>query len=245
MKAAAIEILRQWPCVFDGARTLSRWLGRSDRLFLVLGEALSKLGGDWTFLQAGAHDGLRNDPFREFIISHRGARGVLVEPWPVYFERLRCNYRRQAHRLSFLSCVITYPPQVVEFHSFTEAFVNRHKLDPILLSTAALEKAHLYKQVRAELLDDYSIVTRRLPGRTVEEIMQLSGHDRLDALFLDLEGHEPNVLMNVDLEKLHTRLIVYESKHLGADAAQVESRLRSLGFQLQACEDDTLAVRAL
>ncbi len=243
MKAAAIEFLRHWPRAFDAARTWSRLLGRHDALYLALREALPRLGRDWTFLQAGAHDGLRNDPFREFIVAHKGVRGVLVEPWPLYFERLRRNYRRQAGRLSFLRCVLTYPPQEVRFHSFTEAFVRQHQLDPILLSTAALDPAHLRKQVRHELLEEASIATLRVPGQTVEEIMRLAGFDRLDALFLDLEGHEPNVLMNLDVETTRTRLIVYESKHLGAEGGRVEARLRDLGFELRPCQDDTLAFR--
>ena len=44
-----------------------------------------------TLVQIGANDGIVDDPLREFLL--RGLwRGVLVEPVPYLFERLRRNY---------------------------------------------------------------------------------------------------------------------------------------------------------
>ncbi|HBJ84561.1 MAG TPA: hypothetical protein DDZ88_11960 [Verrucomicrobiales bacterium] len=187
------ETLRRWPRAFDLARTASRIFGRHDSLYLSLKSILPKLGPDWTFLQAGAHDGLRNDPFREFILSY-GARGILIEPWPRFYDKLRENYRHVSDKLSFVRCALTYPAGNVEFHSFTEEFVASNALDPIVLSTAGIHHSHLLKQVQNALINTDSIASMTVPGLCVEDVMSLSGLDHIDALFFDLEGHEPNIL---------------------------------------------------
>jgi FkbM family methyltransferase len=238
-----VELLRKWPRAFDIARTASRACGRRDSLYCCLRDLLPRLGLQWTFLQAGAHDGLRNDPFREFVVGSSGATGVMVEPWPSYFKQLRKNYQAQAGRLHFLSCAITYPPTEVEFHSFTEEFVRANDLDPIVLSTAGMDRSHLHKQVKHDLLNSSAITTMRVPGLRVEDIMRLSGLDRIDALFFDLEGQEPTVLQNMDFAVVRPRLVVYESKHLGSDADAVRQKLEGLGFTLIPCDVDIVAFR--
>lgn len=237
------ETLRKWPRAFDVVRTASRVFGRHDPLYLLLKSLLPRLGPHWTFLQAGAHDGLRNDPFREFILACP-SRGILVEPWPRFYDLLRANYRHIAARLSFVRCALTYPAGEVVFHSFTEEFVHSNGLDPIVLSTAGMSQDHLLKQVHNSLITEASIATLRVPGFRVEDVMALSGFDHLDALFFDLEGHEPNIIDNLNFEAVRPRLVVYESKHLGKEALRIAEKFHTLGFELIECADDTVAFRS-
>ena len=57
----------------------------------IVGAALTAARDEVGFVQVGAFDGLANDPIHDLV--HRfGWRGVLVEPQPDAFERLRANY---------------------------------------------------------------------------------------------------------------------------------------------------------
>ena len=58
----------------------------------ALKELADRQGGNVTFVNIGANDGLSGDHLREFIIRKRW-RGLLVEPVPFVFDRLRRAYR--------------------------------------------------------------------------------------------------------------------------------------------------------
>src|SRR5262245_12222347 len=60
-----------------------------------------------TFVQIGAYDGVAGDPIRSLVLESNGWRGVMVEPQPSAFNRLRRNYSDQASRLTFLNVAIS------------------------------------------------------------------------------------------------------------------------------------------
>lgn len=53
--------------------------------------AREKAGAEITFIQVGANDGISFDNLYEFVTSHK-SRGLVIEPLPHYFNRLRLNY---------------------------------------------------------------------------------------------------------------------------------------------------------
>ena len=54
-------------------------------------EALAYGGKNVFFIQVGSNDATHNDPLRRFILE-RGWRGLMIEPVPHVFERLKRNY---------------------------------------------------------------------------------------------------------------------------------------------------------
>src|SRR5687768_133577 len=46
-----------------------------------------------TFIQIGAYDGVEADPIRSLVLDSDSWQGILVEPQPDAFERLRQNYK--------------------------------------------------------------------------------------------------------------------------------------------------------
>src|SRR4051812_34422848 len=66
-------------------------------LALTISDVLLKMvlsGGktqDFTFIQIGANDGVSNDPIRRYVVEY-GFKGVLIEPQPDVFTRLKANY---------------------------------------------------------------------------------------------------------------------------------------------------------
>src|SRR5580704_6695904 len=73
---------------------------------LALQYLLTTRGSELTFIEVGANDGEFNDPLREYIVKFQW-RGVLIEPQPDVFERLKLNYAGQSDRLSFENVAIS------------------------------------------------------------------------------------------------------------------------------------------
>jgi FkbM family methyltransferase len=65
-----------------------------------------------------------------------------------------------------------------------------------------------------------------IPVLTVEDIMLKYGFDRFDCLFIDCEGHEENILTQLDYDLVQPRLIVFEHTHFGERAADRSASLR-------------------
>jgi methyltransferase FkbM-like protein len=75
-------------------RASLRWTSPSGRVELVGPKFLGEFAATHpsaTFVEIGAHDGARSDLLRSFILNRRWT-GVMVEPVPYLFDRLRRNY---------------------------------------------------------------------------------------------------------------------------------------------------------
>jgi hypothetical protein len=65
----------------------------------------------------------------------------------------------------------------------------------------------------------------------------------VDALFVDVEGHELKVLQSFPWSSMRPGLVVYERIHLSPDDAQgCENLLRSLGYALMAHGMDMIGI---
>src|SRR5215831_6216681 len=54
-------------------------------------EALALTIDGFFFIQVGANDAVRDDPLKGFVTTY-GWRGILIEPVPFIFERLKSQY---------------------------------------------------------------------------------------------------------------------------------------------------------
>ena len=61
---------------------------------------------DFNLIQIGANDGIMADPIHH-MIKRYSLKGMLIEPIPDIFERLKANYAFAANRLQFLNIAIT------------------------------------------------------------------------------------------------------------------------------------------
>ena len=57
-------------------------------LFRMIAETLSRDQKNVFFVQVGANDGVQSDPINHFV-SEYGWRGILVEPQPAIFKKLK------------------------------------------------------------------------------------------------------------------------------------------------------------
>ena len=193
-----------------------------------------------TFLQIGAYDGVAGDPLRAIVAEDERWHGILVEPQPQAFARLKRNYRDATHRLFFLNCAISDVGGEAEFHYVPPETIERAGLPSFYAELASFNRSNIDKHAPGAPIETTIIKTL-----TVADALAAAGYGKVDCLVLDVEGLEATLLGNIDFDQLGVSFIVFEHKHLAtADMTSLANRLGIFGFQIKVFGRDTIAWRA-
>lgn len=208
-------------------------------VFRLAVEALMARRGDaLNFVQIGANDGMFGDPLRSYILS-RGWRGVLVEPQPGVFEKLKANYAGCADRLVFENLAISdqgaltlyLPPLELEGRDTVYA-------ESIVSSNARV----IARQIG---MSEDKLRKVEVPAMTLDSLFAKHGIVDLDLLQIDAEGYDWQVLQTLDLNRIRPRLIQLETGHLGRrDLASLARHLNGAGYLIYygGWQGDTIAM---
>lgn len=208
-------------------------------VFRLAVEALMARRGDaLSFVQVGANDGMFGDPLRSYVLS-RGWRGVLVEPQPNVFEKLKANYAACADRLVFENLAISdagaltlyLPPLELEGRDkvYAESIVSSNA--QVIARQIGMSEDKLRKV--------------EVPAMTLDGLFARHGISELDLLQIDAEGHDWQVLQTLDLGRVRPRLIQLETGHLGRrELAAVAQHLNGAGYLIYygGWQGDTVAM---
>jgi FkbM family methyltransferase len=154
-----------------------------------LAELMPKGG---TFLEAGAHDGYTQSN-TYYLERFLGCHGVLVEPIPELYRK--CERRRL--RSQVFKCALAGPdgPESLMIHfGDLMSTVNDASYAQGGLAVAGRQR--------------YSI---EVPARTLSSVLTEAGVEHVDAMILDLEGHEVEALSGLDLERHAPRFLMLET----------------------------------
>ena len=195
---------------------------------------------DAFFVQVGANDGVQQDPLRVGIERQRW-RGILIEPLPYVFERLRA-YRGNNPRLILENVAIADQAGNRDFYYLEQSD------DPALPRWYdALGSFH------REVLESHAAripdIERRIrvlsvPCLTFEQLCAKHGVSRIDLIHTDVEGYDWTLIQNIDLERFKPLVLLYEHHHQdAATRAACRQHLERHGYSLLSEGLDTLAVR--
>jgi FkbM family methyltransferase len=201
--------LRPYPSTLGWARRIGRVFGLTSRIDIdYIFDLANRRGRDVFFLQVGANDGLMDDPIH-FLVRKYGWCGVLLEPDPQLFERLKENYSGVDGpilvnaALSPINGKTTFyrirmdekmPSWCAGLGSFRRDVILSNKNDVPEIESHIVED-------RIESISFHSLVARyKLP--------------RIDLIVIDTEGYDLEILRQLDLIRFKPDLIVYEHKHL-------------------------------
>jgi FkbM family methyltransferase len=194
-----------------------------------------------TFIEIGANDGVQEDQLRPLLLSHLWT-GVLVEPVPWLFERLRQNYRDK-DGLAFENAAISDVDGVVPF--FYVAPTDDQSSPVWSDALGSLSRAEVEQTLAAAR--DYGtkgsgvqfpdlssrIETIDVPSLTFESLCRKHGIDQLDLLLIDAEGYDWEIVRRIDFGRHRPRLLIFENIHLPAEERdQSRGHLEGLGYQL-------------
>lgn len=176
-------------------------------------------------IQIGANDGASGDPVHELIASGE-LRGLLVEPQPEPFARLRETYAG-VEGLAFENAAVTETEGPVEMLTAT----GRTTIGSILPDRTIL---HLH---------DGELRKVTVEGRPLASILARHAIDRFDVLQIDTEGFDYRVLCQVDLRARGVSIVNLEYFCLPvAERLAVCDRLEAAGFAWIFTRRDILGV---
>lgn len=199
-------------------------------------ERLAREGSPF-LIQIGANDGVTGDPVFDFIKRYQWA-GLLVEPLPDIFARLRDNYREAKH-LTLANCAIGSAERMTLYRISGNVKHGPPWLH--LLASFSRDVLLKHKHYLPDLADH--IVEEHVPCVSFAELVKRHEVSRVDLLVIDTEGYDLEVLKLVDLHRFLPKIILVEQKHLAATALKEAQALLSLhGYALIDQGDDILAV---
>jgi FkbM family methyltransferase len=238
------EYLRARPRLYDTVRRFDlRW--PPSRTFFS--DFSRSRGGNVTFLQIGANDGLRNDPIREFVVRQRWS-GIFVEPLPNVFQLLQENYRHVlGSKLVFVNAAISSTDgDHLSFWTFQDDFLRNLPLEERLdcLRKSSFDRTALLEHLGQRPDREALLKEVRVPCFTVGGLLEKHWDGGpIDLLVIDAEGHEPAIFAGMDFQRWSPKAIFFESHHLGPARAGVFELLAGAGYRLEELGGDTVAVR--
>jgi FkbM family methyltransferase len=183
------------------------------------------------FVEIGANDGEQHDHLGPLVRSHPW-RGIMVEPVPYIFERLRNNYAGidrvilehaaiadRDGRLPFYHLSEPEPDEVPDLPDWYDGIGSFSR-------ETVLSHAPQIPDIEGRL------VTAEVPCLTLDSLLRKHGVERVDLLVVDTEGYDYEILRSLDFTKHHPRLVVYEHFHLDPEQRDAtRRRLEEAGYQ--------------
>lgn len=230
MRAFLQSWFRRHPELQDLFKPLVRALGYTWPLNQAL---IPLLGGrPMRAIQVGANDGVTHDPYRQYLIR-RGWQSVAVEPNRWIFHTLQRNYRKYPH-VKTLNAAVSYSAPEMTLWSFDEEYLTNHPQGVILSTLVSFSREQIASGFGPGSPELDHICSFTIPCLTLEEIARRQNWDRVDAIFVDVEGYENEVLLPADLARLSPQVVVFENHMLPDRGAAIREKLIALGM---VCED--------
>lgn len=199
------------------------------------------------FIQIGASDGLRWDPFRRFIIGD-GWQGLLIEPLPDVFALLQSNYAyRVKQGLIFLNAAVSNTDSDLSFWTYTEDFLASLHIEERL---RLLRQASFNRDLVIKALDGHANSLEKIrsviiPCLTFQSLIkQYWPYDAIDLVMIDAEGHDDAIIRSMDFTVLQPNAILFEAHNLGPiRRTAIYEWLIERRYRVQQLGGDAVAVR--
>lgn len=189
----------QWR--YDSARLLTKVLRRHEHLQVV---------------QIGSNDGRSGDPIHALLLQQPTWQALLVEPVPSVFAKLRQNYSSAA-RFRFENVAVAERAGELPFYYIAEE--AREQATNVSLhfdQLGSFDRGHILRHCGTAL--DAFVVTTNIPTVPLAPLLERNGVTRIDLLHIDTEGSDWIVLRQLDLRRFQPIVILFEHKHLSAEA---------------------------
>lgn len=193
--------------------------------------AFAEVYPEAVFVEIGANDGEQHDHLRPLILG-RAWRGVMVEPVPYVFERLRRNYG-SIDRIALENAAIAEREGELPFYYLRPpADSERASLPSWYDGTGSLSRKTLLGHADKIPALEQRLIEARVPSLTLESLCRKHRIERLDLLAIDTEGYDARILDSIDLAARHPRMIVYEHFHLDpAERRRCRERIEGYGYE--------------
>ena len=185
------------------------------------------------FVQIGANDGMRFDDLYRFVTQHR-CSGIVVEPLPDMFERLRANYadyplivpvNKAIHETAGVQPLFRVAPEALAGYSGWASGI------------ASFDRSHLLRHGIAPA----DIIEQPVACTPLMQLLQDTATLDADLLQIDAEGYDSAILRMTDFARFRPHLIKYEHKAMtAAERSAHVARLAQHGYRCVVEGTDTV-----
>ncbi len=213
-------------------REIDRFRNHCRRLTTLVPEA--------AFVKVGANDGMTGDPCSDILLADTAWKGLLIEPVPYCFERLRKNFHDSSRFLPEQVAIGAAPGRAPFYYVDQEAIKSLPDLPPWYDQLGSFDRSNILKHFDGVL--EPFIVEREVQVCTLSEILRRTGIGKVHLLHIDTEGHDYEVLKTLDFADHAPVVIFIEHKHLPPDRkAAMRRLLRENGCSVRDCGADYCA----
>jgi FkbM family methyltransferase len=222
-------------------RLLRRAREREQRRFRDYCLNLPKVVSEPVFVKIGAHDGITDDPCSHILLADTKWRGLLVEPVPYCFDRLKANFQ-DSRRFSLEQVAIGAAAEEASFYYVdANAIQSIPDLPSWFDQLGSLDRSHITKHLDGALAP--FIIECKVPVCPLSDVLIRNGIQDVHLLHVDSEGHDYEVLKTLDFAKHVPLSIFVEHQHL-SDVKKNKMRklLQEHGYSVRDCGGDYFAV---
>jgi FkbM family methyltransferase len=195
------------------------------------------------FVEIGANDGEQHDHLRPMILE-RHWHGVMVEPVPYVFERLRTNYAGLDRVVVENAAIADRDGHEPFYHLAPVADYETEGLPQWYDGIGSFSRDSVLDHQRLIPDIESRLVETEVPCLTFDSLCDKHALDHVDLLLVDTEGYDYEVLRNIDLEHHRPALVIYEHYHLSeGDQASCQNELRGAGYETMSEGFDTWCLR--
>jgi FkbM family methyltransferase len=192
---------------------------------------LAKARPDAFFVEIGANDGVQHDHLRPFVTDSRW-RGIMVEPVPYVFDRLKENYRG-IDRVVLENAAVAERDGELPFYYLRDASPEERAALPDWYDGIGSFSRDAVLSHGRDLPDVAErIVEARVPALTFETLLRRHRAPNPDLVVIDAEGYDHRIVGSIDLDRYRPALVVYEQYHLDAGTrAETRAAMEAAGYE--------------
>ncbi len=222
----------------SGYRLLPRDLRAKRRTFAQVLDVFARSRETVFFVQIGSNDGQTSDPLHDLIVRDHWS-GIMVEPVPSNFERLRATHTGR-HGLIFENVAIGEREGRLDFWRVGDTSGDLpvfHDQIGSLSRDAVLQNLDSIPDLESRLIRDQVDCLR------LATLLERHGVERIDLFHVDAEGFDAVILEQLDLDRFHPEIILWEHKKLApGDRKRCRRRFERHGYYCTEEFGDTIAL---
>ncbi len=202
---------------------------------------LSRILREPIFVKVGANDGISGDPCSDILLANTNWRGLLIEPVPYCFDRLRAHFH-DSQRFCLERVAIGTPAGEASFY-YVDAKANEKLpgLPPWFDRIGSFDRNHIVKHWKGRL--DPFIIECQVQVCPLADVLMRNHIQEVHLLHVDAEGHDYEILKTVDFAGHAPLCIFIEHRHLSVThRKEMRHLLRKQGYAVRDCGADFFAV---
>lgn len=202
---------------------------------------LTKVVPEPVFVKIGACDGITDDPCSDILLANSNWRGLLVEPVPYCFDRLRANFPDPRRFCWEQVAIGASAGEGTFYYVDARAIESVPSLPTWFDQLGSFDRHHIMKHLDGAL--GPFIIECKVQVCRLSNVLMRNGIQDVHLLHIDAEGHDYEVLTTLDFAKYAPLSIFVEHKHLpAAQKTQMIHLLREHGYSVRDCGEDYFAV---